>query len=373
MIAAAGLIFTIIVISGSRTNKETEANIGDAPTNVPAAFQGNDSSDETLFLLNGQPMPMSAFGYYLYNSFVRLESRYETPELDFNLKMTEDMTLGQYVIKNAVDGLKFNIVVDELAKEFNIDRAATEDEVDEYLTTTIAEAYSGDVASFQEQLAMMGTNLESFREIMISQRLGSYVFEHYYGENGAETVKFSEHSDRFATVSYIFLLTTTDEPVYNEETGRMEQKPLSDEVIEHKRALAETILERLNGGEDFFELLNEYGEDPGIIPENNPNQRYTFQRKDMAYEFSDAAFSLEAGEYSDIVELPYGFYMIHRLPLDVEEVARVMETREFLYDIFNQMLDALSSDYVFEPTPLFETTPLDTWYMEYKSKNFNPF
>jgi len=294
-----------------------------------------------------------------------------TNELDFSVSMGEDLTLGQYVLKNSIDAVKFNMAVEKLAEELSIDRAMTEAGVDEYLTATVAGAFGGEEDAFREQLSLMGTTLESFRELMISQSLGSQAFSHYFGEAWVASVDPSEYYDQFATVSNILFFTVSDE--IDGLTGERMQTPLSDAEIENKRALADAVLERLNMGEDFFDLLGEYGEDPSVMPDNNPEQKHTFQGNDRIYNYSLAAFSTEAGEYSDVVETPHGFYIIYRLPLDTGTVAEVVKSQVFRSNLFSAMLDELSISYEFEATPLFENSSLENWYREYKGKNFQTF
>ena len=339
--------------------------------NRPTVAPNEIAPDEILFTINGQSIPMSVFGYFLYNSFSQLENRFMTNELDFNSMMGEGVTLGQYVISNSIDGVKFNMVTETLAEELGLDRVKTIAEVDEYLASTTMETFGGDEDSFRDQLALMGTTLESFRDIMISQSFGNQAFEHYYGEAWVSSVDPSDYYDQFVTTSDILLLTV--DSVIDETSGETLETPLSEEVMAQKRALADTILDELKAGADFFELLNIYGEDQGVMIENNPKQRYTFQGSEMMYDYSIAAFSIEVGEYSDVIEAPYGYYIIYKLPLDTEQVAETVKTQEFRNGLFNLMLNDLSKDYTFESTPLFDNAMLDTWYREYKDKNYQTF
>lgn len=69
------------------------------------------------------------------------------------------------------------------------------------------------------------------------------------------------------------------------------------------------ILNRIRDGEDFAELAREYSEDPGSADQGGDIGDY-FTRDTMFREFSDAAFTLNVGEVSDIVETPSGFHII---------------------------------------------------------------
>ncbi len=73
--------------------------------------------------------------------------------------------------------------------------------------------------------------------------------------------------------------------------------------------LAKVIIEKIKNGEDFDALIKEYGKDPGA--ENYP-EGYIFAKGEMVEEFEKAAFSLEEGEVSSVVESPYGYHIIKR-------------------------------------------------------------
>ena len=370
LIAVVGLfLFFVIrplVLNDSSDNIEQDNN-AEPSANSPDDAPDDNASAYTLFSINGKSIPISLFGYYLYSTFSRLEETYMTNELNFDEPTRDGTPLSQYVIDSSINGVKYNIAVETLAAELKLDRALTETEVDEYLSSTILENFSGDEDAYRGQLLTRGTTLESFRDIMIAHELGNQVFEHYYGESWVSSVDPSVYYDRFVTTSNIFLLTTESE--FDETSGELTETPQGDELVAQKRALAESIHKELNAGRDFFELLNEYGEDRSVMIENNPKQRYTFQRNEMIDEYSTVAFSIEVGEYSDIVETPYGYYIIYKLPLDTEAVDEIVKSQEFRNSLFNTMLEDLSKDFTFESTPLFESTSLEALYSEYKDIN----
>ena len=76
-----------------------------------------------------------------------------------------------------------------------------------------------------------------------------------------------------------------------------------------KKKEAESILKRVQSGEDFDALVAEFNEDPGA-----GTTGYTFGPGEMVKEFEDAAFSLGIGSTCGIVETSYGFHIIKRIP-----------------------------------------------------------
>ena len=72
----------------------------------------------------------------------------------------------------------------------------------------------------------------------------------------------------------------------------------------------------------FTQLAEEYGQDPGRAAENgyliNPDTNFV-------QEFKDAAFALQPGQISDIVESSYGYHILLRKELTDEQIASVAE------------------------------------------------
>jgi peptidyl-prolyl cis-trans isomerase D len=81
----------------------------------------------------------------------------------------------------------------------------------------------------------------------------------------------------------------------------------SDEIVEEKLKKAEEILAKAKAGEDFAELAKEYSEGAtretgGLLGE--------FKKGDMVAPFSEAAFSMAAGDISEPVRTQFGWHLI---------------------------------------------------------------
>lgn len=96
---------------------------------------------------------------------------------------------------------------------------------------------------------------------------------------------------------------------------------------------ANEVLEKVNAGEDFDALIEEYNEDPGMAA--SPNGYY-FTYGAMVAPFEETSFALAENEISGIVETDYGYHIIKRLPVDDE----FKETEEY-----NSVYESLSEQY----------------------------
>ncbi len=82
----------------------------------------------------------------------------------------------------------------------------------------------------------------------------------------------------------------------------------SSEAKEKARQFAQSILDSIKNGADFAEMAKKYSEDPGSAKEGGD---LGFVKKGVFYpEFEAAAYALQPGELSGVVESPVGFHII---------------------------------------------------------------
>ena len=77
------------------------------------------------------------------------------------------------------------------------------------------------------------------------------------------------------------------------------------------RARAFEALARVKGGQSFDAVVAAYTDEPGGAQRKGELGR--FSRDMMVKPFSDAAFALEPGQVSTVIESPFGFHVIRRI------------------------------------------------------------
>jgi peptidyl-prolyl cis-trans isomerase C len=110
--------------------------------------------------------------------------------------------------------------------------------------------------------------------------------------------------------------------------------------------LAESLRQRAAGGEDFEALARQFSQDPGSA-QRGGDLDY-FGRGRMVAPFEEAAFQLEPGEVSPVVESPFGVHVIkvedrRQQPLgDQREQFRAFLQQRAVQDAEKEYLDSLA-------------------------------
>lgn len=164
------------------------------------------------------------------------------------------------------------------------------------------------------------------------------------------------------------------------------QNPKASEKLKKKfydKALA--LLDSIRAGKDFSELARKYSDDPGSAAQGGD---LGFVKKGVFYpEFEEAAFKLNVGETSGVVESPVGFHIIQMLEKRGESVNTRhilikikadedadLKTIDFLSEIRDSILKGFGTfqDYAKKYSEDKETAPfggeLGTFYMNQLDK-----
>ena len=259
-------------------------------------------------------MSASEFAYYVYMCKVQLAQEQgvtlgdEAAEKEFLDTKNGDVTNREVICDNAVKEAEKLLVQYNKAVEMGLE--LTEDDSARCVNDiTSMKTQMGGVEAYEQQLEQFGTTPHAFEELYKKNIVASKLFDKLSTDGTLEVTdeQTSEYiKNNYVKAAHILfsMMDTSTNEMYDEAT------------IASKKQLAEDTLKKINDGEDFNKLMNELSEDPGL--ETSPDG-YVFTKGEMVPEFEETAFGLEENKVSGVVETSYGYHIIKRLPLEINE------------------------------------------------------
>ena len=207
--------------------------------------------------------------------------------------------------------------MDLLAEEWNV---SLSEEEEEKAAMAAKNFYSSLIGSEEEK----GVTEELLKVMYSDYALADKIYDEVTCNVNPE---ISDDEARSITVKQILFKTSEQGP-----DG--ERKPYSDHDKEDAYKRAEKCLKEADEGADFDSLSEKYNEDP--------QNTYTFGKGVMPEPFEKAAFNLDTGEISGIVETDYGYHIIKCISsFDQEETDnnKVRIVTERKKEAFNRVYD----------------------------------
>lgn len=306
-----------------------------------------DTENLIICTIDGVDIDFDTFRYYYYYTLNRYESYYSiTKDVLAEQKDYFDLFMSDVIVS-----IQQELVAPRLAKENNIEFTET----DEKLVTNYLSQAKGQFQSQEEYLEGLKKQYMT-EEIYKNLITNSVYYDKLFGTEGAlitpdeEIKKLVQDPEEFTRVVHILIpyeckTEITDSSVLDgyedlDLSAKMSAKQsafaaLSEEDQEAKKAeakkLAEEVLEKAKNGDDFATLIKEYGWDPGM--EAQPDGYYVNKNTSFVEAFKKAAFELKENEISELVEdETYGWFIIKRLPVDMDYVEENMATIRDEYD-----------------------------------------
>jgi parvulin-like peptidyl-prolyl isomerase len=130
--------------------------------------------------------------------------------------------------------------------------------------------------------------------------------------------------------------------------GKLQNEITNDKSLsEDAKKQAESILAEIKGGADFAETAKKYSEDTDNASKGG--DLGTIEKNQMVPQFEEAAYKLNVGEVSDVVETVYGYHIIKVTAIDGEKrnVSHILiKARDFDWWIADQTKKAKVSYWV---------------------------
>ena len=259
---------------------------------------GCSSDKKAVAIVNGQDITLGNYEKLFALNKSSMEAYYgsEIWSTEIEEGKTYEETLRDMVLETMIG----SEVVYQQAEKDKV--APTEEQIQEQIDS-FNESIKDDT-DYQAELKKMGID-EEFLKFQFARDLANSNLQEKFEEDtkiSENDMKkyYEDNKDDFytdtVTASHILIKTQDDEG--NE---------LSDTKKKEAKKKAEEVLAKVKAGEDFAELAKEYSEDSSA---SSGGDLGTFGRGKMVTEFEDAAFAMNAGEISDIVQTEYGYHII---------------------------------------------------------------
>lgn len=147
-------------------------------------------------------------------------------------------------------------------------------------------------------LALIAPGIKTLSDMLCAI---DYISQGFSYNVTAEQV-LEEYAKNYVCAKHI--LISTIDPDTGEEYNTQKMRKA--------KSVADKVYKEAKGGADFYKLIEEYNEDPGMA--YNPDG-YIFTKGEMVKEFEAAAYALDENEISKPVKSAYGYHIICRYPL----------------------------------------------------------
>lgn len=312
--------------------------------------------DDELFKISSSVCTLPEVMVYLTTEKNQYESAYgvEMWEQDFG-----GVTLEEYLKETILGQIAQIKCMNLLAKQYRLTLSDEETQ----LAETAAKKYFGMLS--EDEIAYMGVDEKTINALYQEYAMANKVYDEITKDVSSEV---SDDEARTITVEHILFKTYE----LNEQGSRSEMSPDQKEAQYAKAVQALQRAKEASSELEFRELAKEFTEDTEI--------EYAFGKGQMDPVFEEAAFNLDKGEVSDIVETDYGYHIIKCISnFDKDETdankAVIVEKRkteafdkvygEFIKGLPSEFNDKLWDSLTFEVNDKVKTREFFDVYNEY--------
>ncbi len=297
------VLFLPAVLAGCKKDKKTEIVLT------------TDFEQGEVFRIENSSCMLPEIMVYLVNS----ENQYDQI---FGSEIwqvpVEDGTMEQEYKETIIARIAQIKVMNLLAAQYETELSGEEEEK----VAAAAREYFSSLNS--SEIALMGVDEATIEQLYHEFAVADKLYHVITDEVNPE---ISDDEARTITVKSILVKTYSTDSQGNKAEFTENQKQSAYERIRE-------VVQKLNDGEDFDVLAADYNEDTQL--------EYSFGRGVMPAAYEEAAFNLETGQISGIIETEYGYHVLqcvstfNQEETDANKQAIVAKRRQ---EAFNQVYD----------------------------------
>lgn len=325
------LLASMAVLVGCQEDVMTPHLSTGIPTGANPQIGAQPDPDAMAATVNGVKITSGEVDRELGNMLMQYRNRIPPDQIESMIPMFKQKALESLVNMNLLKGAV-------IKEQISVEESSIEEKFAE-----VAGRFP-DQEQFEKQLAMAGLTKEKLRsdidqnlkieklleeKLVVESEVSDEDISEYFEQN-KETFKRPEE----VKASHILISKSPDD---SEEAKKEKQDKLSE------------LRKQIIDGADFAELATAHSDCPS---KSKGGDLGFFTREKMVPPFSDAAFSLEKGEMSGIVETDFGYHLIKTtdkheagvVPLEeVKEDIKGYLTMQNEQDAFKKYINELSA------------------------------
>lgn len=262
---------------------------------APTRAQQSEVIDGIAAVVNGDVITYSQVRDLIGARERALRGSYQGQELANKVK---EMRLA--ALKDLVDR---QLILQEFRKKEKEGATIPTYVIDDRIQTIIREEFGGDRSAFVRTLRSQGYTVTKFKEverdkIIVQAMRQAYVKEDFVISPTQIQAYYDKHRQDYTTQEQVKLRMIVLREGDSSDTG----------LAGGKEEMAREIRAKLQSGAEFGRMAQMYSEDPST--QAAEGDWGWIDRKTLSEELTNRAFSLRAGEISDVIKIGNSFYIM---------------------------------------------------------------
>ena len=254
--------------------------------------QSADSRNKIVAIVNYDKIYLSQ----LLDETNRFSSKY-------GISFSENRERHQKTARHILDELILKRIYFQEAERLNL--TADEDELEDFLKHAVGDYSEED---FSQMFKSKNINLSKWKDRVKEERL----FEKLIDQEVKDKIKVEEKEIKAYYKS-------------NSKDYLLPERVQALQIVVNNELEAEAIYNNLQEGADFFQLAKSKSVSPEGV---HGGDLGFFSRGQMPKEFDDAVFNLKVGQFSKVVQTPYGYHIFKVIKKKRDKTMSFKEARE---------------------------------------------